>query len=64
VVTVTVKPGVALVWGGIILGVLGGFIAVLRRSLESGNVNPSVWSESIRTWVRSWRRDNTLPSVK
>ena len=64
VVTVTVKPGVALVWGGIILGVLGGLLAVLRRSLESGNVNPSVWSESIRTWVRSWRRDNTLPSVK
>jgi cytochrome c-type biogenesis protein CcmF len=64
VVTVTVKPGVALVWGGIILGVIGGLLAVLRRSLEAGNVNPSVWSESLRAWVRSWRRDNTLPSVK
>ncbi|GAB4119080.1 MAG: cytochrome c biogenesis protein CcsA [Roseiflexaceae bacterium] len=34
VVTVSVKPGVVLVWTGVIVGVLGGVIAIARRSLE------------------------------
>ncbi|HMO56538.1 MAG TPA: cytochrome c biogenesis protein CcsA [Roseiflexaceae bacterium] len=34
VVVVSVKPGVMLVWLGVILGVLGGFIAMVRRTLE------------------------------
>jgi cytochrome c-type biogenesis protein CcmF len=34
VVVVSTKPGVALVWLGVILNVIGGFIAVVRRTLE------------------------------
>jgi cytochrome c-type biogenesis protein CcmF len=34
VVTVSLKPGIALVWLGIVIGVLGGLIALLRRTLE------------------------------
>ncbi|HWQ15553.1 MAG TPA: cytochrome c biogenesis protein CcsA [Roseiflexaceae bacterium] len=34
VVTVSLKPGVMLVWLGVGVGVLGGLIAVLRRTLE------------------------------
>jgi cytochrome c-type biogenesis protein CcmF len=34
VITVSTKPGVVLVWIGMIVSVIGGFIAVLRRYLE------------------------------
>ncbi len=34
VVTVSVKPGVLLVWMGVVVGVFGGVLAVLRRSLD------------------------------
>lgn len=34
VVIVSVKPGIKLVWLGVIVGVLGGLIALLRRALE------------------------------
>lgn len=34
VVTVSLKPGVMLVWIGVCVGVLGGLIAVARRTLE------------------------------
>jgi cytochrome c-type biogenesis protein CcmF len=34
VVTVSLKPGVAMVWAGTVIGVLGGLIAVARRTLE------------------------------
>ncbi len=34
VVTVSVKPGIVLVWLGVIIGVLGGLIAIVRRTLE------------------------------
>jgi cytochrome c-type biogenesis protein CcmF len=34
VLTVSIKPGIKLVWLGVIVGVLGGFIAVIRRTLE------------------------------
>jgi cytochrome c-type biogenesis protein CcmF len=34
VVTVSIKPGIILVWTGIVIGVLGGLIALLRRTLE------------------------------
>ena len=34
VVTVSLKPGIVLVWLGIVIGVLGGLIALLRRTLE------------------------------
>jgi cytochrome c-type biogenesis protein CcmF len=34
VVTVSVKPGVLLVWLGVVTGVLGGLIAIARRTLE------------------------------
>lgn len=39
VVTVSVKPGIALVWSGMIVGVLGGLIALARRTLE-GRARP------------------------
>jgi len=34
VITLGLKPGVMLVWTGVIVGVTGGLIAVLRRTLE------------------------------
>jgi cytochrome c-type biogenesis protein CcmF len=34
VVTVSVKPAVSMVWAGVIIGVLGGLIAALRRTVE------------------------------
>ena len=34
VVTVSLKPGILLVWLGIAIGVLGGLIALVRRTLE------------------------------
>jgi cytochrome c-type biogenesis protein CcmF len=34
VVTVSTKPGIQLVWIGTIIGVIGGLIAMLRRTLE------------------------------
>jgi cytochrome c-type biogenesis protein CcmF len=34
VITVSVKPLVVLVWAGIVIGVLGGVIALVRRYLE------------------------------
>ena len=34
VVTVSLKPGILLVWLGIAIGVLGGLIALIRRTLE------------------------------
>ena len=35
VVTVSLKPGILLVWLGVGIGVLGGLIAMVRRTLES-----------------------------
>jgi cytochrome c-type biogenesis protein CcmF len=35
VVTISVKPGMLLVWTGVVIGVLGGAIAIIRRSLEN-----------------------------
>lgn len=34
VVTLSLKPGVMLVWLGVVIGVIGGSIAVVRRTLE------------------------------
>lgn len=34
VITVSTKPAVVLVWTGVVIGVLGGLIAMLRRHLE------------------------------
>ena len=34
VVTVSLKPGILLVWLGVGIGVLGGLIAMVRRTLE------------------------------
>lgn len=34
VVTVSLKPGIILVWSGVIIGVIGGIIASIRRTLE------------------------------
>ena len=34
VVTVSIKPGIKLVWLGVLIGVAGGLIALLRRTLE------------------------------
>lgn len=34
VITLSLKPGVMLVWLGVIIGVTGGLIAVVRRTLE------------------------------
>ena len=34
VIEVSIKPGVMLVWSGVVIGVIGGLIAVLRRSLD------------------------------
>jgi cytochrome c-type biogenesis protein CcmF len=45
VVTVSLKPGIILVWSGVIIGVLGGLIAMVRRTLEGrskrGEVPPT-----------------------
>lgn len=34
VLVVSVKPGIVLVWTGVVIGVLGGLIAMVRRTLE------------------------------
>jgi len=34
VITVSTKPAVALVWIGILIGILGGLVATWRRSVE------------------------------
>jgi cytochrome c-type biogenesis protein CcmF len=34
VVSVSVKPGVLLVWAGVVVGVIGGVLAAVRRSLD------------------------------
>lgn len=34
VIEVSIKPGVMLVWSGVVIGVLGGLIAMLRRVLD------------------------------
>ena len=34
VITVSIKPGILLVWLGVVIGVLGGLIAVVRRTIE------------------------------
>ena len=39
VVVVSLKPGIKLVWLGVVVGVLGGLIALLRRRLE-GQAQP------------------------
>jgi cytochrome c-type biogenesis protein CcmF len=59
VVTVTVKPGVVLVWAGIIIGVLGGFIAVVRRWRESGNSLQQAW-QGATARVNGWRSGNRM----
>lgn len=59
VVTVTVKPGVVLVWAGIIIGVLGGFIAVVRRWRESGNSLQQAW-QGAAARVNGWRSGNRM----
>ncbi|MFN5676838.1 MAG: cytochrome c biogenesis protein CcsA [Roseiflexaceae bacterium] len=63
VVTVTVKPGVVLVWSGIIIGVLGGLLAVLRRAIEAGMTLGTVWN-SASLWARGLGRDDALSRVK
>ena len=40
VVTLSLKPGIVLVWIGIVIGVLGGLIALVRRTIE-GNARLS-----------------------
>jgi cytochrome c-type biogenesis protein CcmF len=34
VVNVSVKPGISLVWAGVLVGVLGGLLALIRRAIE------------------------------
>jgi cytochrome c-type biogenesis protein CcmF len=34
VITISLKPGIFLVWMGVVIGVLGGLIAMLRRTIE------------------------------
>jgi len=63
VVTVTVKPGVVLVWSGIIIAVLGGLLAVLRRALEAGMTLGAVW-DAASVWVRGLGRDDALSRAK
>jgi cytochrome c-type biogenesis protein CcmF len=57
VITVSTKPGVVLVWAGIIIGVLGGFIATIRRARESGYTAGMVWKQMSMRLVW-WRRDS------
>lgn len=59
VVTVSVKPGVLLVWMGILIGVLGGFIAVVRRWIESGQSLAQAW-QSVSAKVMWWRHDEKM----
>jgi cytochrome c-type biogenesis protein CcmF len=61
VVTVTVKPGIVLVWAGIIIAVLGGAIAVVRRQLEAGQLTlPSFKAALVK--LAFWRRDGSVPA--
>ena len=39
VITISLKPGIALVWAGVLIGVTGGLIALARRALE-GRARP------------------------
>jgi cytochrome c-type biogenesis protein CcmF len=61
VVTVTVKPGIVLVWAGIIIGVLGGAIAVVRRQHEAGQLTLPSFKASLAR-LAFWRRDGSLPA--
>jgi cytochrome c-type biogenesis protein CcmF len=59
VVTVAVKPGILLVWVGIITACLGGAIAVVRRQSEAGQLSlaglTNLWAK-----LRFWRRDDSV----
>jgi cytochrome c-type biogenesis protein CcmF len=54
VVTVSVKPGVLLVWLGVVIGVIGGVIAVARRSLD-GRLQPNGHRVPLPRTIFGWR---------
>jgi cytochrome c-type biogenesis protein CcmF len=55
VVTVSLKPGVVLVWTGVIISVLGGLIAMARRTLE-GSARLAGRPARLPGWQRLGRR--------
>jgi cytochrome c-type biogenesis protein CcmF len=59
VVTVSVKPGILLVWVGIIVAVLGGLIAVLRRQHEAGQLTIPALKETL-AGLAFWRRKDSV----
>ncbi|GAB4216156.1 MAG: cytochrome c biogenesis protein CcsA [Roseiflexaceae bacterium] len=61
VVTVSVKPGVLLVWLGVCIGVLGGLIAMVRRTLEGGS---RLGGRALRVpgWLRLGRPADRRPA--
>jgi cytochrome c-type biogenesis protein CcmF len=61
VVTVTVKPGIVFVWAGIIIAVLGGAIAVVRRQLEAGQLTLPSFKGALAK-LAFWRRDGSVPA--
>jgi cytochrome c-type biogenesis protein CcmF len=59
VITVSVKPGIVFVWSGIIIAVIGGVIAVIRRQYEAGQLSvPSLKGAMSR--LAFWRRKDTV----
>jgi len=59
VITVAVKPGILFVWAGIIIAVIGGVIAVIRRQYEAGQLTlPSL--KSAFAALAFWRRKDSV----
>ena len=59
VITVSVKPGIVFVWSGIIIAVIGGVIAVIRRQNEAGQLSvPSL--KGALSWLAFWRRKDSV----
>ncbi len=59
VITVSVKPGIVFVWSGIIIAVIGGVIAVIRRQYEAGQLSvPSL--KGALSWLAFWRRKDPV----
>ncbi len=61
VITVSVKPGILFVWMGIIIAVLGGVIAVIRRQYEAGQLTVPTLKGTLAK-LAFWRRDDSVPA--
>ncbi|HEU5015984.1 MAG TPA: cytochrome c biogenesis protein CcsA [Roseiflexaceae bacterium] len=62
VVTVSIKPGIKLVWLGVVIGVLGGVIASVRRALE-GEARLGGYSLRVPGFMRRRRSARDVPAL-